>query len=95
MPSYSSVVKPPKVAILATTTVVAEHLAREMQIKQPLLLSPKCLDKIRGHHLKCLIVDQSAWPIPPKAKVLIYPALQTHLGYIRMVTRFDPKQVVV
>lgn len=84
----------PRVGVLAQNTHVATSLARELGIRKPIVLSPACVDRIRGISLDTLIVESKSWPLSPAVATTVMPALKSTKGYILHVQRVDPQEAL-
>lgn len=79
----------PLVGVLAKTQNIARSIAQELNIRSAVLLSPGSRGG-RGHHLRALLVDESAWPMDVPTRRELMPCLAAHKGYVLRISRHDP-----
>lgn len=85
----------PPVGVLAQTQTIATALAKELGIRNAVLLSPRALRQARGVRLQALMVEEGAWPLTEQALTDLLPCLEHYQGYLLRVARFDPKLIKV
>jgi hypothetical protein len=82
----------PQVGILACSRNIAASLAQELGIKRPVMISPRCMARIRGQSLSVLVVDEELWPLAHDVESAVLPALSRSGGYILRMLRVDPRK---
>lgn len=78
----------PRVGVLAKSQSLAASLARELGIKNPVLMSMGS-SAGRDMDLRAILVDDSSWPLDLTSRRRLLPCLEESKGYILHVTRHD------
>lgn len=80
------------VGVLAPTLGLAQSLASEMGIRQPVILSPRSvsLGGCRGSNLAALLVEESSWPLTEEVENALLPCLAQDKGYVLRIRRYEP-----
>ena len=81
---------PPPTGILAKSQHLATALARELNVKRPVVMSHTTLTERRIEELGVLLVEEASWPLSPRLAHIILPALRKGGGYLIRLERHDP-----
>jgi hypothetical protein len=83
----------PRVGVLALSKSIAQSLARELGLSNPVLLSPQGVSSGsgRGVNLSALIVEDTLWPMRQDVAAALLPCLSRDRGYILKLSRIEPR----